>query len=279
MANDDVLVKFVVDEPESETQIYEFEQETVKIGRGRPGKARKGVDLQLIDATVARVAAVVQVRKETDVSIMDMGSGDTRIDGKKVGARGKLSSGTEILIGNTKIVIYIGEEARQFSLASDASEMATPPDAMPAVQETEGLEFVDADDISILDSPTGEHQTIPEPAGQPTASDRIVPPPLPSAMSASQAATSKHQTQQAPTSAADSIQPVGDFGAQGWDTPVIPEGFQFAPMHQTPSMTFGSVGPVPAPLPETFSGPDIAMLLDVSDRLGKEIWFTQAPLW
>lgn len=276
MASDGILVKLVVDEPEVETHIFEFEQDTIKIGRGRVGKARKGVDVQLTDPTVARVASVIQVRKEDDVFVMDMGSDVTRIAGKKVGARGKLSSGTEMLVGNTKITVYIGEDALNFSL--DATpEVAVESEAQHV---DSSAEYSAVDDFSILSEESLSHEsteslaagdaTGPQPAFSPGVSEV--------GEDTSTQAVPDTQAYNGNTGEHAGYTP-SDLSATGTAVPGFPQGYQLYPMHQTPSSVFGPLGPTPPPLPEHFSGPNLHVLLDVADRLGKEVWYVQNPIW
>jgi hypothetical protein len=304
--SDEVLVKLVVDEPEVDMQVFEFEQETIKIGRGRPGKARKGVDVQLTDASVARVAAVLHVRSAEDVFIMDMGSGVTRIADKKVGARGKVTNGTEVLVGNTRITVYIGEAADAFS--PDAAEEAfevdddmiegsdslavsanisfdsldgaggLPDDDLPTSFESGGGDW--GYDEGASTPPSAFDAAAHADAGVQAAHNFGAAPATPAEPASSFGAPTPVPAS-GPAAFADAPPPAaGSFGIPpDSETPGIPQGYQFLPMHQTPMGVTGPVGPTPMPLPEHFSGPNLSLLLDVSDRLGKEVWYTQPVFW
>ncbi len=124
-----IPIRLVIEGPEGELWEEFFEQKMVKIGRGREGKSKKGVDLQIKDPKVERVHAVLHVRREDDVFIMPMGGGKTFIDGKKVGAKAKLKNLSQIEMGNTKITVFIGDSARETKLDKGwpPPELLNPP--------------------------------------------------------------------------------------------------------------------------------------------------------
>lgn len=244
----DIPVKMLVLQLDQPPEEHAFEQGMIKVGRGRPGKARKGVDLQLKDPDVARVHAVIHVNKLDDVCVMPMGTAATYINSTKVKSKERVKSGTVIEMGTTQITIYIGEDAAQSYLPTEAP--LPPPAAEPeAFSVSHGEIAIGSGEFEVVEespaSVTDMNAAIPEaPATTPPVS-----------VASDQQAT--------PTAS-------GTFAGQN---------MSLYPMHTEPEGTFGPMGPTPAPLPEDTSQPSVALLLDVFDRLGKESWYTEEKFW
>src|SRR6516164_10344681 len=67
--------------------------------------------LKLDDETVSRMHAIIEVNGPGDVSIIDLGSTKgTFVNGQKVN-KAKLQSGDELQLGDTRVVLTIGDEA------------------------------------------------------------------------------------------------------------------------------------------------------------------------
>src|SRR5215470_1022944 len=74
------------------------------------------------DESVSRMHAVIEVTSASDITIIDLGSTKgTIVNGKKIN-KASLQDGDIILLGDTKIVLSVGEEE---SAASDEDEEPT----------------------------------------------------------------------------------------------------------------------------------------------------------
>ncbi len=248
----DIPVKMLVLQLDHPPEEHEFEQGMIKVGRGRPGKARKGVDLQLKDPDVARVHAVIHVNKEDDVCVMPMGTAATYINSTKVKSKERITSGTVMEMGTTQITVYVGAEA----VAQSYLPQETSAPAAGQVELGVGHE-----EISIG---SGEYEVMEE--GPASVTDMAAAPPTEPPASVSPMAPPmdvSSSAQAAPTAS-------GTFTGQD---------MSLYPMHAEPEGTFGSMGPTPTPLPEAYGGPSIPMVLDVFERLGRESWYTEEKFW
>ena len=258
----DIPVKLVVFQLDHEPQQHLFEQSMIKFGKGRTGKAKSGVDLQLADPTLARVHGVIQVKKENDVFLMPMGTAATYIDGKKVKSRGKLVNGTTMELGTTQITIYIGDAAAHDYLADagnvDIAEVETDISTgeFEIVSSEYAVEEIGAAPATDPGSAGGWADAFSEPAMAHAPDEEGTSPGSPAAMPAPAAPTTGSATFSVST-----------------------EGFSLYPMHAEPEGTFGPMGPVPPTFPEQFPQPNLEMILEVHDRLGKESWYVQEIIW
>ena len=100
-----IPIRLDIQEPDKDIYSASFEKDVIKIGRG----SRKGIDVSMEDKKVSRMHAVINVGKKGDVFIMNMGSG-TKVDGKDVMARTKLTSGVELALGKSTITVWIGDD-------------------------------------------------------------------------------------------------------------------------------------------------------------------------
>ncbi len=107
----------------------EFNQPVVKIGK------LSSVHLRLDDPSVNRIHAIIEITGPGEAKIIDMGSSKgTKVNGKRI-YKSQLQSGDEILIGNTRLFIFIGPEeiARAKNGGNGAGavgmESAPPPPA------------------------------------------------------------------------------------------------------------------------------------------------------
>src|SRR5687768_17420635 len=96
------------------------------------------------DESVSRMHAVIEVTSPTDITIIDLGSTKgTIVNGKKIN-KASLQDGDIILLGDTKIVLSVGEveaaagagagddeEPTKVTAAPKAPEPATPPAPLP----------------------------------------------------------------------------------------------------------------------------------------------------
>lgn len=266
----DVPVKLVVLQLDHEPQQHLFEQSMIKFGRGRTGKAKSGVDLQLADPTLARVHGVIQVKKETDVSLMPMGTAATYINGLKVKSRGKLQNGTTMELGTTQITIYIGEAAAHDYLSDLAGGDTLAGSPAEDNLLAEGADISEAE----MDISTGEFEVVsPGHSVEAEATGS-------GATDWSETYVDESEPQSPPVESGVSSVPTGSghISASGTFSSSN-EGFSLYPMHAEPEGTYGPLGPVPPALPDRMTGPNLAMLLEVHERLGKESWFVQEILW
>ncbi|MEM1007853.1 MAG: FHA domain-containing protein, partial [Myxococcota bacterium] len=119
MSKPQIAILLLIESPEQDPYTLFFEdKKMLKVGRGE----RKGVDIPLEDENVARVHAVINLRKEDNINVMDMGSSGTYLNEKKVTGRGKLKSGDKLMMGQTQITVFLGEEAYREDLLSDEGE-------------------------------------------------------------------------------------------------------------------------------------------------------------
>jgi len=263
-------IKLLVQETDKEPKVLSFEQKMIKIGRG----ARKGVDVQLEDPKVARVHAVINV-KAKDATIMDMGS-KTFIDGKKAGAKGKLKNGCIIQVGETSITFYIGEEALSFDPLQQEESVAEPN--VPESQQEAIVEEKEYDEEGYdieEERPVGASQVDLNASPIDTTNDPQDSWNAPQISNESHfnAVESSNQTTPAPVSFSSTF----DSSANDSQLQIDTSGYILHPMH-TASMTYGPYGPTPPPLPEQFA-PSLPMLLEVFDRLNKEVWYVQDIIW
>ncbi len=114
---------------ETVKEVKEFDRETIKIGR------LSSAHLRLEDPKVARIHTIIEAGATADsVSIQDLGSSiGTLVNGNKVN-KAKLNSGDTIVLGDTKMVIYIG--SRPSAVAGNQpqampGQMAAPMPGMP----------------------------------------------------------------------------------------------------------------------------------------------------
>jgi TonB family protein len=95
-------------------------QSVIKIGRDQKSH------LRLDDESVSRMHAVIEAKPE-EVQLIDLGSG-TFVNGSQVN-KCALAGGEEIRIGNTRLVISIGEAVDAASVAQPAAAAAPAPAA------------------------------------------------------------------------------------------------------------------------------------------------------
>lgn len=101
-------------------------QDVIKIGRDQKSH------LRVEDDSVARMHAVIEAKPD-EVQIIDLGSG-TLVNGQTVN-KCALKSGDEVRIGNTRIVVEVGQptDANAFATASAPAQAPAPPVAAPAM--------------------------------------------------------------------------------------------------------------------------------------------------
>ncbi len=287
-------IKLLIQEPDKEPYVLDFEQKMIKIGRG----ARKGVSVPLEDPKVARVHAVINV-KEKSATIMDM-STKTLVDGKKAGAAGKLNDGSLIQVGDTTITFYIGKSALHKDplkelQGSENSGTGIPAEAQYPPTSHDDEEYSEEgyeieEEYSLEGDPTATEE------GDPTASQTFQQSPEErAAFEAPSSSLSSQQTQTPAQSTSVSMEPLspqastsnqaqqtGNFAPpsnlfQAIASSPAPNGYIIYPMLACPE-TYGPFGPPPPPLPEQYA-PSLPMLLEVFDRLNKEVWYTQEVIW
>lgn len=247
MSEQPILVKLVVKNANGEIEEHSFEQDMIKIGRGRKGKARKGVDLQLDDPSISRVHIVIHIRKLDDIFAMGMG-GVTLLNGKKVGSRSKLSNLSVLELGDTTITVYIGEEAS----------------AEVAIEERQILEdVVEPSPFFSPDGPPDETSSSIEGSFEILDEQSLTPEDVLSANSDGVLAEALNSE--------ESQIPVGENDNLG--------DYQLYPSHTTPEGVVGIMGPLPSPLPLAYQDAIPKLFYDVFDRLGKEIWVEQDKIW
>ncbi len=264
---DSIPVKLVVLQLDCEPEQHLFEQDMIKFGRGRTGKARTGVDLQLSDPTVARVHGVIQVKRLGDVSLLPMGTAATYINGTKIKSHAKLKNGVVMEMGTTQITVYIGEAAAHDYLA-DSVETVEGGDTF---QDT-AANLVEGE-ISIE---SGEYEIV---SGEQSVIESGMSPSVTSSEGWAEAFADQPSTE-ASASQAGSAASSGHISMEASrEFTSSAGGYSLYPMHAEPEGTYGPMGPTPPPLPEQFPEANLEMLLEVADRLGKESWYVQEILW
>ncbi len=287
--SNNVPIRLVIQEPNTPVHEMFFEDSAVlKIGRG----ARKGIDVPLEDPSIGRVHAAINIRKESDVNVVDMGSASTSINGKSAGARGKLSNGDLLQVGQTRITVYIGADAlkstaeRATSSPSNATsaiaQAAEMDDALVALDaELSGLPDFSLDGTQLPGHATGQHDVIEigdDAILESTNEHAHLMSDAPTTASlAYSPSTASPMYSAAPTSANPAYNPPSspehqDATSTPNNAPSNPFGQGLFPGHYEPHETYGVLGPAPLPLPERFPGPSIEMLLDVAQRINQEIW-------
>ncbi len=307
-----VPIRIVIEEPGEEPREVSYHQQMIKIGRGREGKSKKGVDLQLSDPKVERVHAVIHARRESDVFLMAMGGGKTFIDGQQIGAKGKLKSYSEIQIGETKLTVFIGELALEpqlpkgwppkrpesFTSPASSSEKLPPlTDGSPFVSSVgeigdmagvQGTALSGEGEIAAVDSSDIlDEQSVGQVSGEDwreafsPSQDRAL-----SAVGEQRGEGVSGESNRADSfssGAVSSSETGGSGEASRADSPSSaggtgPAGFQtdgyaFYPPHQTPfGQFYGPWGPVPPILPGQNTIPRLEVALDVFLRLQREFW-------
>ncbi len=110
---------------ESLVATREFNLDIIKIGR------LSAANLCLDDDRVSRIHSVIDTSTGGNVSILDMGSAEgTFVNGKRVN-KGVLSSGDEIRLGNTRLVLAVGAAAEVVGApAVDVPSVAVAPELL-----------------------------------------------------------------------------------------------------------------------------------------------------
>jgi|GEM_PF-4550206 len=133
------LILVQVFRAEKLTQTYRFEQDIVKIGR------LASAHLKLDDPKVARIHAVIEcAASDNQIAIIDMGSTEgTFVNGARV-QKAFLQSGDQIVVGETRLSLMIGEEAEQ-NLTAIHTAPTVPSIAIPAAVLTSAASSVPVD--------------------------------------------------------------------------------------------------------------------------------------
>jgi hypothetical protein len=173
------------------------------------------------------------------------------------GARGKLRNGSVLELGNTKITIYIGEEATKEHNSTTQGAIS-------------GIQLDGSSDMIAISS--GEYDVLEDRALN--FEEEKTPPQGAEPMSVTPTWAEAFSESAASTDASD-ITPEHTGTAFSGNI----QEYVFYPMHSESESTFGPLGPPPPPLPERYPPASKAMLLEVFDRLGKEIWFVQEQMW
>ncbi len=101
-------------------------QDVIKVGK------LSSSHLRIEDENVSRMHAVIEITSPTEISIIDLGSSKgTIVNGQKVN-KGRLKSGDEILLGNTRLVLTVGEPVAAAAQATIVSAPAPVPSPLPA---------------------------------------------------------------------------------------------------------------------------------------------------
>ncbi len=187
--------------------------------------------LRLEDENVSRMHSVIEVNGPDEIHIIDLGStAGTIVNGQKIN-KIKLQNGDEVVFGNTRVMVQIGEPVsdEQAAAAVPAAVPQPPVEAPPSVPPQEAMQ-----------QPIGSQP--PAPAPYPQAAPEqpaAAPPPSPFGAPAGAAAAPPPSPFGAPAGAA--APPPSPFGAPGAGAPVpSPFGVPGAPVP----------GPFGAPQPE-----------------------------
>lgn len=270
--SDTVQIKFVVQQLDHPVEEHVFEQDMITVGKGRPGKEKKGVDLQLKDPDVARVHCAIHVRSADDIFVMPMGTAATYVGGTKVKLKEKLTSGSLIEMGTSQITVYVGADAVHAHL-TPAAVPANTAWGVAAGSTQDDLVVSSREEVAIQ---SGEYEVMPSYGGmqQDVSHPQHDPQHNYAGISSHVSGSSVHTS--APSVASATVhaqnspnrQQIGEAAVQN-------QGYALYPMHAEPEGVFGPMGPPPSPLPSQFPPHSLPMLLDVADRLGKEIWFVE----
>lgn len=122
-------------------------QDVIKIGRDQKSHLRISED-----DTVSRMHAVIEAKPE-EVQIIDLGSG-TLVNGQSVN-KCALKSGDEIRVGNTRIVVEIGQPTDPSALATQAATAAPAPQATVPVAPASLPPAAPAPFAGVAPAPTG----------------------------------------------------------------------------------------------------------------------------
>ncbi|HUB09936.1 MAG TPA: adventurous gliding motility protein GltG [Myxococcales bacterium] len=135
---------------ESLVATREFNLDIIKIGR------LSAANLCLDDDRVSRIHSVIDTSTGGNISILDMGSAEgTYVNGKRVN-KGVLSSGDEIRLGNTRLVLAVGAAAESASLQplAETPTISVAPELLSSPQVPAA-------------APNGTHPPVVESAVQP----------------------------------------------------------------------------------------------------------------
>ena len=129
MAKPNTPILLLIEREGHPQRVEEFEDNIIKIGK------LASVNLRLDDPGINRIHAVIEVTDATEAQVIDMGSSKgTHVNGKRI-HKTKVVSGDELLLGETKIRIFLGEEAVGRARNGDYGSAAAP-EAAPAAAAT-----------------------------------------------------------------------------------------------------------------------------------------------
>lgn len=98
-----VPLTFQVYKGEQLIQTTTLTQDIIKVGK------LSSSHLRIDDESVSRMHAVIEVTGPSEISIVDLGSeGGTLVNGQKVNKQ-QLQSGDELVFGDVRVVVAIGE--------------------------------------------------------------------------------------------------------------------------------------------------------------------------
>ena len=113
-------------------------QDIIKIGK------LSSSHLRIEDESVSRMHAVIEIASADDISIIDLGSTrGTVLNGEKVN-KGKLRSGDELLLGDTRVVITVEqpEEGEDVTLAGITPSAFEVPAPVAALAQSRGIPLI-----------------------------------------------------------------------------------------------------------------------------------------
>ncbi|MCA9524466.1 MAG: TonB family protein [Myxococcales bacterium] len=146
-------IQFDIYQGDTLLRTEKFHQEIIKIGR------LSRSHLRLEDENVSRMQSIVEVGKDGTVMIIDLGSAKgTYVNDQKVN-KAQLKNGDSVLLGDTKLVVKIGEAAAD-SASVQITDQAMTPIVPREIPKEEGTAVISAMPDSIA-APAGY---VPQPS-------------------------------------------------------------------------------------------------------------------
>lgn len=155
-------------------------QDIIKIGK------LSSSHLRIDDESVSRMHAVIEIVSATEINLIDLGSSKgTMVNGQKIN-KTQIKSGDEIRLGDTRLVVKVGEPVAQAVPAAAPTPKSTVM-GMPALDHGASSTPGAAAAPLAVPPPSAAPPVPPPRAAVPPPTGAAIPPPSASAMGAAQA--------------------------------------------------------------------------------------------